>query len=255
MALIKLATDREVLKITPSLFCDCVRGQAARKARELRAAGWETFEQQTREKSEQLKKKARSQLFVDAGIPTRFQGMTINSFRARYNVKTKAEAINAAETLIREIKLPKQAAGQFYYGLWLWGDYGVGKTSLLSTVYAALLEKLGGGLWINYYSFLDQIRGGFEDNTASARKQQAMLAPVLMIEDMGNVAKGAETAFNREVFWQIIYHRHANNMPTLITSNLGKYEMSAHFGEGLYQRLAELLKIIEVGGPLLRNLG
>jgi len=253
--------DEQLLELNPSPFCSCPAGVGLRHVTEGRAASWAAWRKETNERNAAIKAEAKSQIFIDSGIPDRFKGFDLTTFQMRYGEPEKTEAIKAAKEYLSAGKLVKGRgpSGQdrgFYHGMWLYGPFGVGKTSILAGVFAPLVERLGGGLWLPYLSFLDQVRQGISDNTATALKQAAMLTPVLMLEDMGSMGRELETAYTQEVLWQIVYHRNAHLLPTFVSSNLDMYAIKAHFGqigEGFTQRLAESLKFIAVDGSRIRD--
>ena len=253
-------SDAQLMALNPLPFCDCKRGQmelywTKKRVEEDRQAWAET------ERINAARRAARrNKLFVDAAIPERFRGLTLESFRKSFG-GDKKQVLDAAVELrdTGKIKKSKGADGRdrgYYYGLWLWGDYGIGKTSILSGVFTPLMERLGGGLWLPYLSFLDQVRNGLNDGTATTLKQAAMLTPVLLFEDLGSMGRDMETTYTQEVLWQIIYHRNANNLLTLVSSNLSRMAIVEHFGsfgDGFFQRVAEFMCILEVKGRVIRD--
>lgn len=225
-----------------------------KRIRQKRVEGWVAFEKKTAEVNANAAKQHKDKLLMDADVPPRFRGITLEGFASKYGDAAKMEAIKAAATFIQQRKIPKPN-GDAFYGIYLYGPFGVGKTSILSTVFAALADKLGGGLWLPFASFMDQVRGGYEDGTAQAIKKSAMTAPILMLEDFGSLARDSETAHTVDVMLQIVYHRNGYNLPTLITSNLSGEELAVQFNGAITQRLRELLKVIHVGGKVIRQLG
>lgn len=257
LAQLQAMPDEQVLAIEPSVFCDCESGQTAKRIRERRVAGWANFTKATAQANQEHAALRKQQLFLDAEVPVKFREITLQSCMARYgNDPGKRPAIQAAQAFLAQGRLPKPGApGEYYYGLYFWGEFGMGKTSILSAVFTPLAERLGGGLWLPFVSFMSQVRKGYSDDTAEAKKEMAMATPVLMFEDFGSLARDEQTAHTQDVLWQILYHRNANNLPTLITSNLCAEQAASQFNAGIAQRILEALKPYHVTGRIVRNLG
>lgn len=242
------------MSLTPSIFCDCERGQIAKQIRLKRIGGWDQFQRSTAAANALAAKQHRNSLFTDADVPVRFRELDIQTFARKFSGDPgKRQAISCAMHFYTHGKIPKEKPGQFYYGLYLYGDFGVGKTSLLAPIFTKLAAALGGGLWLPFLSFMNQVKDGYNDNTAQQKIDQAKRTPVLMIEDFGSVARDTETAHTIDVIWQIVYHRNGNNLPTLITSNMADDDAAVHFNDGIMQRVKESLKVIHVGGKIIRE--
>lgn len=253
MARLKTLSDEQMLDIFPSVFCDCPKGQIMRKIRIQRSGGWQAFQRRTAEANALAAKQRKERLFIDADVPERFKGLDLQIFARKFSDAGKKDAVAAALHFKEHGKLPKSTPGQFYYGLYLYGGYGVGKTSILAPVFTKWADALGGGLWLPFLSFMDEVRNGYNDNTAHARIHSAMTAPIILIDDFGSVSRDIETAHTTDTMWQIIHHRNGHNLPTLITSNLQEDQASSQFNEGLIQRMRELMKCIRVGGKVIRE--
>jgi DNA replication protein DnaC len=256
--LLLLMPDEQLLTLSPNPFCDCETGKAMRRMVERRVNGWGEFTLATSKLNEKMRMDAVRERFIAAEVPPRYQAVTLASLANQFAADSgKVAAVKAATEFIKNKGQITMKGQPPFYGLWLYGDYGVGKTSVAAACFNALLPLLDGALWLPYSSFLDQIRHGYSlnDGSSTLRKQAAMKAPLLLIDDLGSTVRDDETTHTKDVIWEVVYHRNAYNLPTLITSNLSRNDIRKHFDDRVYQRLVESLMIVEVGGKCLRRGG
>lgn len=112
-------------------------------------------------------------------------------------------------------------------GLYLTGNFGCGKTYLVS---AALneLAKEGHKVAIIYYpEFLRSLKGSFSDNDEYNEKfNQIMKVEILLLDDIG---AETTTEWNRdEVLGTILQYRMQEGLATFFTSNLNLKELESH---------------------------
>lgn len=113
-------------------------------------------------------------------------------------------------------------AGKNPKGMYLHGNFGCGKTYLISALFNELAKKGYKSSIIFWPEFLRQVfYDDFKEKFESVKK-----VPLLLIDDIG--AEGL-TAWNRdEVLCPLLQYRMDNMLPTFFTSNLSIKELETH---------------------------
>ncbi len=114
------------------------------------------------------------------------------------------------------------------------GGTGCGKTHAAVVVLRAYLEA-GGEVAYYFYSssLLNKIRFAEIEEKGKLIDLYAH-CPFLVIDDLGTESK---SEFGMAVLDEIIHHREQDRLPTIITTNKGKDEWKAAFGERIGDRL------------------
>ena len=112
--------------------------------------------------------------------------------------------------------------GKSCKGLYLHGNFGCGKTYLISAIFNELAKS-------NYKSSIifwpEFLRQAFYDDF-NAKFEYVKKVPLLLIDDIG--AEGL-TAWNRdEILCPLLQYRMDNNLTTFFTSNLNLKELESH---------------------------
>lgn len=107
-------------------------------------------------------------------------------------------------------------------GLYLHGNFGCGKTYLISAIFNELAKK---GYKSSIIFWPEFLRQAFYDDFNS-KFEYVKKAPLLLIDDIG--AEGL-TAWNRdEILCPLLQYRMDNNLATFFTSNLNIKELESH---------------------------
>ncbi len=193
-------------------------------------------------------------IFANAGIPAHFRSFTIESMEERCAKDSgKKEAIAAVKSYIENGYLKDADSNRYKNGLILSGDFGRGKTGLLTPVLRSMVENGKSGLWIETYDFLSDIQGGYEDGSSLKRLEAAQRSDVILLDDFGDKSRqGAESDDRRRIIYQLINYRHNAGLPMLITTNLTGAELSIQFGQRTVERIIESCAWIKVSGENLR---
>ena len=117
-------------------------------------------------------------------------------------------------------------------GLYLYGNFGAGKSYLIAALFNELAKKKVQSAIIFWPEYLQELKASFngefgQRNFFKEKMQFLMHVPLLLIDDIG-----AEnmTAWSRdEVFCPLIQARMDENLPTFFTSNLDLASLEAHF--------------------------
>jgi len=142
------------------------------------------------------------------------------------------------------------------WGLFLYGNFGSGKTGLALGLAKELIGVIPGA----YAAFspvpelLETIRDGYNaDSTRRGEKdplQSVLNVEILVIDDLG---AERPTEWVQEKLYYLINHRHAHELTTIFTSNLSLKELAGRLGERTVWRIAEMCKVVKVEGENLRE--
>lgn len=168
---------------------------------------------------------------VNSGIGKRFMGKTFENF----NVTDQTEkAFNACVTFC-----DNYLAGKCEKGLKLFGNYGCGKTHLVSAIIHRLAENKKKTLFMVVPELLRTIRQGFNQDDDVSRKlvNKAEAYPLLILDDLG-AEKTSDWV--REQLYIIINRRYENMLPTIVTTNCTTAELVERLGERTVSRLIEM---------------
>ena len=130
--------------------------------------------------------------------------------------------------LIKKMKEFKDSylKGENPKGLYIYGNFGSGKSYLTAALFNDLAEKNVKSVIVHVPELIRSIKDSF-DKDYSDIFDEVMNAPLLMLDDIG-----AEylTAWSRdEVLEPILQYRMDQNLPTFFTSNYGIDEIEKHF--------------------------
>lgn len=217
-------------------FCECEKGR-------LRRNYWEG-------KDKQRQAKKLSTMSEGAGIPARFQSLTIDSL-AQIGDVNKGSAIAAARALVEDGYISTAQGPK--NGLVLAGSYGMGKTGLLTPVLRSWLEAGKAALWVEVYDFIDSIQNGYSDGSADAKLEAAMRADIVLLDDLGDASRDKpETDDKRSIMYRLINYRHGQGLPMLISTNLSGQALAQQFGPRTFERIVEACAWVQMSGKNLR---
>ena len=114
------------------------------------------------------------------------------------------------------------------------GAMGRGKTHLATSIFREV--RNGRGIWTDQPAALAALRSEYGSGNPASLSLRLGNAPLLVWDDLG-MATGArdEGALVESVF----YRRHANRLPSIITTNLAAKEFAEVLGPRLAERLRE----------------
>lgn len=142
-------------------------------------------------------------------------------------------------------------------GLYLTGDFGVGKTYLLAGLanYVAAMSK--NVVFLHVPTFISGLSGHFEDNSLQKEINKVAESDLLILDDIG--AETLSQWSRDDVLGVILQARMDNVLPTFFSSNLSMDDLEEHFKETknsidavkagrLMQRVRFLAKEVVVDG-------
>ncbi len=117
--------------------------------------------------------------------------------------------------------------GQFIKGLYLNGNFGCGKTYLISAMLNELAKK-GSKIAIVYFpEFLRNLKSSFNDEEGyNTQFNYIKKIELLLIDDIG--AETTTTWSRDEILGTILQYRMQSHLPTFFTSNLNINELEEH---------------------------
>lgn len=166
---------------------------------------------------------------------------------------TGQQRTNAATVLWEYLENMPQIDSELLYGVALVGPTGTGKTSLMCAFWHDLCVL--GGRWPSGWWHARHLTAHLTDTGVSATERRARLndmttAPWLCIDDLGT---DPGTEWSREVMQTVLEDRHANALPTFLTSNLTPDAMVTRYGGRTTSRLFEITKVIPMTGNSQRK--
>jgi len=206
------------------------------------------------------------QLFDGAGMPAHFRDFTLDTFEHRAKDKGKLSILARVREYLTNGFVVDQRTGRYKFSLILSGEYGTGKTGILTPILRDFLERGKVGLWIEAKEFVKEIQRGYkpgaDEDSAETKMDAAKRADIILLDDLGDKARTeivngstiikAETSDRIEIIYRLINHRHNAALPMLITTNLSGPELGAQIGERTFNRIIESCAWLSMPGRNLR---
>ena len=116
-------------------------------------------------------------------------------------------------------------------GLYLYGDFGVGKSFMVAALAHDLSEKRGvSSTLLHYPSFVIDVKNAIGDGNVKVLVDELKLSEVLILDDIG--AEQSTAWVRDEILQVILQYRMQENLPTFFTSNFNFEELEQHFAKG-----------------------
>ena len=175
---------------------------------------------------------------------------------------TRTKAIQAAMDFTDNYQ-----KGEFQPGLYLYGQFGVGKTYLLGAIANELAKSKGvATTMVHFPSFAVEMRNSIKQNNTGEKLDAIKRAPILMLDDIG---AGARTTWVRDdMLGVIVEYRMQEELPTFFSSNFSMDELQNNHlainaqGDNeplkaarIMERIKYLSREIEMEGKNLRDKG
>lgn len=141
------------------------------------------------------------------------------------------------------------------------GPYGVGKTSLAAAIVNHLRSRNEHVLFIRAYNVVTSVQDRYgkvnpdkspEYPTTEDVKKSIYEVPILVIDEFGISGISSD---RRNIMEEIIRYRHNNDLPTIVTMNENKGQLSAdtNWGMRILESFNEMAHWIPMGGVPLRQ--
>ena len=116
-------------------------------------------------------------------------------------------------------------------GLYLYGDFGVGKSFMVAALAHDLSEKRGvSSTLLHYPSFVIDVKNAIGDGNVKNLVDEIKQAEVLIFDDIG--AEQSTPWVRDEVLQVILQYRMQEDLPTFFTSNFSFDDLEKHFSKG-----------------------
>lgn len=146
------------------------------------------------------------------------------------------------------------------YGIYLYGNSGVGKTVLTACMANELMEKEYSVLFTNFYEILKSIRNTYNSNSTETDDNVInSIADVdfLFIDDLGteSLTKNSGDNFSQDKIFEIINKRYNKEKPTIFSSNYSIKDLvrNRNFMDKTVDRINEMATaVIEIKGESYR---
>ena len=116
-------------------------------------------------------------------------------------------------------------------GLYLYGDFGVGKSFMVAALAHDLSEKRGvSSTLLHYPSFVSDVKNAIGDGNVKNLVDEIKQAEVLIFDDIG--AEQSTPWVRDEVLQVILQYRMQEDLPTFFTSNFSFEDLEKHFAKG-----------------------
>ena len=116
-------------------------------------------------------------------------------------------------------------------GLYLYGDFGVGKSFMVAALAHDLSEKRGvSSTLLHYPSFVIDVKNAIGDGNVKNLVDEIKQAEVLIFDDIG--AEQSTPWVRDEVLQVFLQYRMQEDLPTFFTSNFSFEDLEKHFAKG-----------------------
>lgn len=147
-------------------------------------------------------------------------------------------------------------------GLYLSGDFGVGKTYILAGLANQVAQSGKKVVFLHVPTFIAGLTSHFEDNSLQSEIKRVAEADILILDDIG--AETLSQWSRDDVLGVILQARMDNVLPTFFSSNLDMNDLEEHFKETknsidpvkaarIMQRVRFLAQEVIVSGPNRRK--
>lgn len=115
-------------------------------------------------------------------------------------------------------------------GLYLYGDFGVGKSFMVAALAHDLSEKRGvSSTLLHYPSFVIDVKNAIGDGNVKTLVDELKLSEVLILDDIG--AEQSTPWVRDEILQVILQYRMQEDLPTFFTSNFDFEDLEKHFAK------------------------
>ena len=146
-------------------------------------------------------------------------------------------------------------------GLYLYGNFGCGKTYLISAMFHELAHDGVKSAIVFWPEFLRDLKGSFQTDFKE-KFEKIKKVSLLLIDDIG--AESTTSWERDEILSPLLQYRMQEHLPTFFTSNLSLEELETHFSiskesidvvkaRRIMERVKQLTEVQELNSKNLRN--
>jgi DNA replication protein DnaC len=134
--------------------------------------------------------------------------------------------------------------------LLLAGSKGWGKTHLAACIVNKRVERNEPAKFTTFRELLDEIKGGFSDNTSQETVKFYKETEFLVLDDLG---AENQTDYSEAELYNIINYRYSNRLPTVITTNVNPSKIDSRVSDRMQDKGSGLAKVIHKVLPSYRT--
>lgn len=160
--------------------------------------------------------------FNSVAMPKDARNASIYDFD--YDGNNRSDVLDAAYEFIHSY-LENQNTDYFEPGMYVYGNFGVGKTFLLSGIANELVKKGVTTTMVHFPSFIVEMKNAIGDakgQSLGAKLNSIKKTPVLFLDDIG--ADDMSAWARDELLGVILEYRMQNRLPTFFSSNFSMDE-------------------------------
>lgn len=210
----------------------------------------DVFYTPTEQKRERDQEKATKHNLELIDLPKRLHNVKFSQLDIDEN---RAVALNGMNIFLKKYK-----QDQHQQGLYLTGNFGVGKTYMLAGLANQIAAMNKQVVFLHVPTFIASLSSHFDDNSLQDEIRKISECDVLILDDIG--AESLSQWSRDDVLGVILQARMDNVLPTFFSSNFDMEKLEAHFAETrnaidpvkaarLMQRVRFLAKEVVVSGP------
>lgn len=204
---------------------------------------------------------------IQSGLPEMYQQFTFDTWNSLPDYLKDKKRLAAASAWLftqsadhsvdlaaaYELCGRKLGASLVKRSLILQGPYGTGKTGIAAAIVNVSIQQGRPALYTRTQDFLESIKARFGKDgppTAEDIVNTVKTAPVLILDEFNMAAAGE---WRQEQMENVIRHRYGNNLPTVVTCNASKDELTEQWGGRTTHVLFSMSHWIPMGGVGLRE--
>ncbi|WP_042474753.1 primosomal protein DnaI [Bacillus ndiopicus] len=183
-----------------------------------------------------------------------FEDIAIDGNRSRLDI---------VQQIVQFIDMYRTTGELPHRGLYLYGQFGVGKSFILGAIANELAKLKVKSVLVYVPEFLRELKAAIADHTLESKVDFVKRAPVLMLDDIG--AEAISQWARDEILGTILHYRMSEQLPTFISSNFNYEELEHHLAHSqrgeieevkarrLMERIKATTSIMKVEGENLRR--
>ncbi|TLS39156.1 primosomal protein DnaI [Pseudalkalibacillus caeni] len=164
-------------------------------------------------------KKSKERLIQSYYIPKDILSATFSTLDTD---PTRMEAIQYAVDFVESFE-----PGKTFKGIYLYGDFGVGKTYLMGAIANQLAEEKGvKSLFVYTPDFFREMKSAIQTQSIDEKLDFIRSVPLLILDDIGS--ENISGWIRDDILGSILQYRMMERLPTLYTSNYDFNELEEH---------------------------
>lgn len=188
--------------------------------------------------NQKYRDKVPSKLFYDNST-RKYKGVTMDDYETDMN---NTQAVGKILYFIKNYQY-----GDKSKGMWLYGNFGIGKTYLMGAMATELNKRQVGVNFISANQLVNDLyetmRKNSMDNSVQKQLDYLSKSEVLIVDDLGT-EKMTRNNFV-DVFYAVFKYRGEHNKPTFITSNFTKDQYYQHANQSGNMNRIEIARFKE----------